>query len=100
MPASREDKSSIIEGVAASIGATVFFPMAIAGLAGLLHANSSWIAAVFFVGVLQFVYMVPIAGVFLYFGRKRAAIGLIPVTALVFLLNAACWGLIATAAKR
>ena len=45
---------------------------------------------------MQLIYTIPLVLVLLNQRRKRAAMGAIIVAALVFLLNAACWGVVAT----
>lgn len=90
-----EDTSRVIEGVAAAIAATLL-------AAGLIYfvvrvdPNGArfLIPPLLVIGVAQLVYLAPVAVAFSIFGRKRAVIGVVLVGAAVFLLNAACYGLV------
>jgi hypothetical protein len=96
LPEEPEDESIILEGVAAALVATILF----AGALVLLASGHSAIAQrlvipmVFGIGITQVVYVGPIAILFLHYRRRKAAIGAIIFAAVVFLLNAACWGLV------
>ena len=52
--------------------------------------------ALVFLGVLQLIYVVPIAFAARRANRKGIATGLIIGASLTFLLNAACWGMLMT----
>lgn len=93
----RPDEGSVIEGVAAGLagmlvvaGVLFIFSKAAPATSGLL------VSFAVLIGLTQLVYILPIVLAFLAYSRKRAALGVVVFAALVFLLNATCFGLIVT----
>ncbi len=87
MPEEAGDQSRVFEGVLLALGATV--------LGGLIIGVTMTVALIA-IGAVQLIYIIPLVLVLFNQRRKRAAMGAIIVAALVFLLNAACWGVVAT----
>ena len=58
------------------------------------------VAAFFFVGVAQLLWMVPVGVAFAAQKRWETVKGLVIFAAIVFLLNAACWGLLFSGGSR
>jgi hypothetical protein len=80
-----EGKGSLGMGVLVGIGATILgaIVLAVLGMVGLVA-----------IGLLQAVWMVP---AYLYYrkaGESETTQGILLIAGIVFLLNAACWGLV------
>ena len=83
MPDPASDTSRFAEGMVVATGG------AIALCAVLLPLAAPVILAI---GVAQLIYVVPVALVYRNRGHMRALKGLMAGAAVIFLLNATCWG--------
>ena len=86
----------MFEGVAAALAATALMPGLAFSLLWFPAVRTVILGALFYLGLTQLTYVLPIILAFLAFGRRKAAIGVLIPAALVFLLNAACWGMVVT----
>jgi hypothetical protein len=89
------DQSTVGEGILFAIAAT--FVIGILGIAIGTSGSSAGaflLSAVFVCGVTQFLYLGPLA-FWLHSKRKSKAVkGVLIFAAIVFLLNATCWGVV------
>jgi hypothetical protein len=70
------------------------FPLAVILTAISGNEDFAWEFVYGVIGAAQLAYMVPAIGIAFSTGHRRFAKGLVLATAIVALLNAACWGLV------
>jgi hypothetical protein len=95
------DRSEVWEGLLFALGATIVFVAAVLAIASVSPAlNGIAAEALFACGVSQLIYIVPLVVALRHFDRFKAAKGVIIFAALVFLLNATCWGIVMSLRRR
>ena len=83
---------SILEGIGCGVLVSVIAPVLL--VIGALVFNTTWLAAIIFIGVTQLLWIVPLVVMFWRKGRYETAKGITIVAAIVFFINAACGVLI------
>jgi hypothetical protein len=96
------DRSEVWEGLLFALGAMIAF---VAAMVAIASSRSALVApivvpALFACGVSQLIYIVPLAVALRHFGRNKAAKGVIIFAALIFILNATCWGIVMGLSRR
>jgi hypothetical protein len=82
-------------------GSALFAPL-IAALLAILPGEMALVALVppFGIGLVQLLWIVPMVLKYRKTGRTETAKGVIIAASIIFMLNAACWGLLATGGFR
>ena len=86
-----ERNDSVWAGIGLTLGLHIVFGMIFMGILNLINPN--WVLAVFYPGLTQLLYIVPLCLIFKKRGQVGMVKGLIIGAAITFLLNAACSGM-------
>jgi hypothetical protein len=86
---------SVMKGIAFGMMASFLGCTVLAMVLGFGSSSMEWLfVPLFFVGITQLLWIVPMVLQFRRKGQPETAKGLVIVAALVALLNASCWGLL------
>jgi hypothetical protein len=92
MPEAAQDRSTVAEGLVVATGGAVVLCVVMLPLITSTSGAGIALPIVLAIGVTQLIYVIPVALVYRKRGRIRALKGLLSGAAVVFLLNATCWG--------